>query len=260
MRLSNWLVWSVVCAASGGLLNSAGAETSVKLEPAAIAPSASTQPAGTAANIVVPTTNSATTTSVTTSVTTTGAAAASQPDPVKTCEAYLSTLPAPPKKPGHHPIRLVAKALASELGTDGSNMLKDSMFVFSAKDFDPYDKKAPRNKPYTLLEMQMIDGSEASVIKYPDNSAKVVGGYADGTIIAPNGKSTYIVAYPNGARGKLVKVSGNEYDIYRPDNSITRITKTAGGDYEMSNSKMGYIGTARTDTQGMQFEMHSKDF
>lgn len=182
------------------------------------------------------------------------------PDPVKTCQAYLSTLPAPEKKKGHHPVRLVAKALASELGTDASGMLKDSMFVFSAKDFDPYDKSAPKNKPYTLLEIQMIDGSEASVIKYPDNSGKVVGGFADGTIIAPAGPNTYIVAYPNGARGKLVKVNGIEYDIYRPDNTVTRIKKTAGGDYEMTNNKLGYIGTARTDTLGMQFEMHSSDF
>jgi hypothetical protein len=182
------------------------------------------------------------------------------PDPVKTCEAYLSTVAPPPKKKGVRPIRLLAKALTSELGTDASGMLKDSMFVFSAKDFDPYDKKAPTNKPYTLLEMQMIDGSEASLIKYPDNSGKIVGGYADGTIIAPSGPKTFIVAYPNGARGKLVKVSGNEYDIYRPDNTVTRITKTMAGDYEMHNSKLGYIGTARTDTEGMQFEMHSKDF
>lgn len=185
---------------------------------------------------------------------------AAAPDPVKTCEAYLSTLPVPEKKQGHHPIRLVAKALASELGTDASGMLKDSMFVFSAKDFDPYDKKAPTNKPYTLLEIQMIDGSEASVIKYPDNSGKVVGGFADGTIIAPAGPNTYIVAYPNGVRGKLVKLSNNEYDIYRPDNTITRITKTASGDFELKNNKLGYIGTARTDTLGMQFEMHSNDF
>ncbi len=187
-------------------------------------------------------------------------AAPAAPDPVLTCDAYLSTLPPPEKKKGHHPIRLVAKALASELGTDASGMLKDSMFVFSAKDFDPYDKKAPTNKPYTLLEIQMIDGSSASVIKYPDNSGKVVGGFADGTIIAPSGPKTYIVAYPNGARGKLVKVSNNEYDIYRPDNTITRITKTASGDFDMKNNKLGYLGTARTDTLGMQFEMHSPDF
>jgi len=185
----------------------------------------------------------------------------SKPDPIKTCEAYLSTLPPPEKKKGHHPIRFLAKALASELATDGSQMLTDSAFVFSAKNnYDPYDKQAPTNKPYTLLEMQMVDGSECSLTKYPDNSGKVVGGFADGTIIAPAGPNTFIVAYPNGVRGKLVKVSGNEFDIYRPDNSVTRFTKTAGGDYEIKNSKTGYMGTARTDTLGMQFELHSKDF
>ncbi|MBS2002848.1 MAG: hypothetical protein U0103_09060 [Candidatus Obscuribacterales bacterium] len=181
-------------------------------------------------------------------------------DPVKTCQAYLSTLPVPEKKTGFHPVRLVAKAMVSELGTDASGMLKDSMFVFSAKDFDPYDKKAPKNKPYTLLEIQMIDGSQASVVKYPDNSGKVVGGFADGTIIAPSGPNSYIVAYPNGARGKLVKINGIEYDVYRPDNTVTRIKKTASGDYDMTNNKLGYLGTARTDTLGMQFEMNSSDF
>lgn len=139
-------------------------------------------------------------------------------------------------------------------------MLKDSVFVFSAKDFDPYNKKPPTNKPYTLLEFEMIDGSKASLIKYPDNSGKIVGGFADGTIIAPVSNNTYIMAYPNGARGKLVKVSGNEYDIYRPDKTVTRITKSSADEYEMQNSKLGYIGTARTDNMGMQFEMNSKDF
>ncbi len=183
------------------------------------------------------------------------------PDPVKTCEAYLSTLPVPPKKKGHHPVRFLAKALGSELAYDAHAMLVDSAFVFSAKDnFDPYDKKAPTDKPYTLLEMQMVDGSQASLTKFPDNSGKIVGGFADGTIIAPSGPNNFIVAYPNGVRGKLVKVSGNEFDIYRPDKTVTRITKNAGGDFEIKNSKLGYMGTARTDTLGMQFEMHSKDF
>ncbi len=188
------------------------------------------------------------------------AADSTAPDPVKTCEAYLSTLPVPPKEKGHHPVRFLAKALGSELAYDGHAMLVDSAFVFSAKDFDPYDKKAPTDKPYTLLEMQMVDGSQASLTKFPDNSGKIVGGFADGTIIAPSGPNTFIVAYPNGVRGKLVKVSGNEFDIYRPDKTVTRFTKNAGGDYEIKNSKLGYMGTARTDTLGMQFEMHSKDF
>jgi len=182
------------------------------------------------------------------------------PDPVKTCEAFLSTEPAPPKKKGVHPIRFLAKAVASELGTDMSDMAKDSVLVFSAKAFDPYDKSAPTNKPYTLLEIQLVDGSECSLIKYPDNSGKIKGGYADGTIIAPLTENSFIVAYPNGVRGRLVKVSGNEFDIYRPDKTITRITKTAAGDYTIKNSKLGYIGTARTDTLGMQYELNSPNF
>jgi hypothetical protein len=242
MRRSNWIVLSVLTLISNVTILPIHATETIKAIPGA----PTTAPAATPA------------TSVTAPATAMPAATA--PDPVMTCEAYLSTVAPPPKKKGVHPIRLIAKAVTSELGTDASGMLKDSMFVFSAKDFDPYDKQAPKNKPYTLLEMQLIDGSQASLIKYPDNSGKIVGGYADGTIIAPSGPNTFIMAYPNGARGKLVKVSGNEYDIYRPDNTITRITKTAGGDYEMSNNKLGYIGTARTDTEGMQFEMHSKDF
>ncbi len=233
MRRSSWLVFSALTLISSTVsLNNAHAQDQVR---------AVTSPSTTATSAPA-------------------AADPSAPDPVKTCEAYLSTVAPPPKKKGVRPIRLLAKAVTSELGTDASGMLKDSMFVFSAKDFDPYDKQAPTNKPYTLLEIRMIDGSEASLIKYPDNSGKVVGGFADGTIIAPSGPKTFIVAYPNGARGKLVKISGNEFDIYRPDNTVTRCTKTMSGDYEMTNSKLGYMGTARTDTEGMQFEMHSKDF
>jgi hypothetical protein len=253
MRRSNWIVLSVLTLIPSVTILPIHATETIKAIPGAPA----TAPAATT---TTPTTTGTPAASVTAPATVPTTPAATEPDPVKTCEAYLSTVAPPPKKKGVHPIRLIAKAVTSELGTDASGMLKDSMFVFSAKDFDPYDKTAPKNKPYTLLEMQLIDGSQASLIKYPDNSGKIVGGYADGTIIAPSGPKTFIVAYPNGARGKLVKVSGNEYDIYRPDNTITRITKTAGGDYEMSNNKLGYIGTARTDTEGMQFEMHSKDF
>jgi hypothetical protein len=165
-----------------------------------------------------------------------------------------------PEKRKNGPIRIVAKSLASELGTNSSDMLKDTVFVFSAKDVDPYDQGPPTNKPYTLLEIRYIDGSSASLIKYPDNSGKIVGGFADGTIIAPTGKNTYIVAYPNGVRGKLVKVSGVEYKVYRPDNSITTIKQTSSGGYEITNDKIGYMGTARPDRLGMQFEFNTKNF
>jgi hypothetical protein len=259
MRRSKWIVLTAMTLVTSNI----GAHGADSVNAVVHPPSTTAAPAANSTNSPAagaPASEATTTAAAAQSGSTRPAVDPSAPDPVKTCEAYLSTLPPPEKKKGHHPVRLVAKALASELGTDASGMLKDSMFVFSAKDFDPYDKSAPKNKPYTLLEIQMIDGSEASVIKYPDNSGKVVGGFADGTIIAPSGPNTYIVAYPNGARGKLVKVSGIEYDIYRPDNTVTRIKKTAGGDYEMTNNKLGYIGTARTDTLGMQFEMHSKDF
>jgi len=192
---------------------------------------------------------------------TTGSASVTVPpnDPVMSCMAYQSMEP-PVKRKKRGPIRMVAKALTSEMGTDASDMLKDTVFVFSAKDVDPYDEKPPTNKPYTLMEIQYVDGSQASLIKYPDNSGKIVGGYADGTIIAPSGPNTFIVAYPNGVRGKLVKVSPMEYKIYRPDNTITTIKKTMDGSYEISNSKSGYMGTANPDREGMQFEFNTKNF
>jgi hypothetical protein len=188
----------------------------------------------------------------------TGRVEAPDNDPVKTCMAAQSMIPVEEKKNG--PVRLVAKALASEAKTNASDMLKDTIFVFSAKDIDPYDQGPPKNKPYTALEIRLIDGSSARLIKYPDNSGKIEGGFADGTIIAPSGTNTFIVAYPNGVRGKMVKLSNAEYKIYRPDNSITTIKQTVSGGYTMSNDKIGYMGTARPDRLGMQYEFNTKDF
>jgi hypothetical protein len=154
---------------------------------------------------------------------------------------------------------MVFKALASELGTDAHDMLQDSIFVFSAKDIDPYEHHNPTNKPYTAFEIRYIDGSSARIIKYPDNSAKIEGGYADGTIIAPIGGKDFIIAYPNNVRGKVVE-NGNGFTVYRPDNTVTTLKQNMGGDYTIANSKLGYIGTARTDSEGMQYEFKSKDF
>lgn len=176
-------------------------------------------------------------------------------DPVKTC---MAAQPAPVKKK-NKPIKLLFKGLASEAGTDMHSMLQDSIFVFSAKDVDPYDKSAPTNKPYTAFEIRYVDGSAARLIRYPDNSYRIDGGFADGTIIAPNGPGTFIIAYPNGVRGKVVK-SGTSVTIYRPDNTVTTVKKDMSGDYSIENSKLGFIGTARSDTEGMQYEFHSKDF
>ena len=179
-------------------------------------------------------------------------------DPVKTCMAARSMEPVEKRKNG--PVSLVAKGLASELGSNASNMMKDTIFVFSARDIDPYDQGPPTNKPYTALEVRFIDGSQGSLIRYPDRSGKIVGGFADGTIIAPISQNTFIVAYPNGVRGKMVKESNSQYKIYRPDNSITTIKKTMSGDYSISNDKIGYMGTARTDQLGMQYEFKTSDF
>lgn len=179
-------------------------------------------------------------------------------DPVKNCMAAKSMIPVEKRKNG--PVTMVAKGLASELHTNASDLMKDTVFVFSAKDVDPYDQGPPSDKPYTALEMRFIDGSQASLIKYPDNSGKIVGGFADGTIIAPISQNTFIVAYPNGVRGKLVKESDSLYKIYRPDNSITTVKKTMSGDFSVTNDKIGYMGTARTDQLGMQFEFNTKDF
>lgn len=182
------------------------------------------------------------------------------PDPVQNCLAAQSENAPVKKKKKRGPVRFVAKAIASELGTDGSDMLKDTAFVFSAKDFDPYEKKPPTDKPYTALELELVDGSSAEVIKYPDRSCKVVGSYLDGTIIAPCADGSYIVAYPNGVRSKMSRVSPVEYKIYRPDKTVTTMRKTGAGNWEISNTKIGFIGTAQPDTEGMQFEFHSRDF
>lgn len=179
-------------------------------------------------------------------------------DPVKTCMAARSMEPVEKKKNG--PVKLVAKGVASELGSNASNMMKDAVFVFSARDIDPYDQGPPTNKPYTALEVRFIDGSLGSLIKYPDNSGKIVGSFLDGTIIAPINRNTFIVAYPNGVRGKMVKESDSQYKIYRPDDSVTTVKKTMSGDYSISNDKIGYMGTARTDQLGMQYEFNTTKF
>ncbi len=180
-------------------------------------------------------------------------------DPVKTCMAAQSEQPQPVKtKKG--PIKVMAHALKGEFSNDSKNMLRDSILLFSAQDIDPYDRSAPTDKPYTLCEARMVDGSQASVIKYPDGSGKVVGGFADGTIMAPSGSNTWIVAYPNGVRGNLVKESSSIYKVYRPDDSITTIKKTMSGGYSISNDKIGTMGDLRTDQLGMQYEFNSSTF
>jgi hypothetical protein len=184
-------------------------------------------------------------------------------DPVKTCMAAQSEQPNPVKKGKNGPVKIVAKALANEFGNDSKNMLRDAIFVFSAQDVDPYDKHSPPiDKPYTVLEVQLIDGSQASVIKYPDDSSKIVGGFADGTIIIPAslGSNTYIVAYPNGVRGKMVRQSSSLYKIYRPDNTVTTVKKSMSGQFDITNDEIGFMGTAKPDRLGMQYEFKKNNY
>ena len=131
-----------------------------------------------------------------------------------------------------------------------SDMAKDMVFVFSAQDIDPYKKSAPKDKPYTLATVSLVDGSICKLIKYPDNSGKVVGGFADGTIIAPLNDQTFVIGYPNGARGRMEKLPGGCFKIYRPDKTITTMTKDPAGRYSIRNNELGYMGEAAPDRSG----------
>jgi len=178
-------------------------------------------------------------------------------DPIATC---MAAQPAPVEKKKHHdPVKLLFKGLASEMGTDMKDTMQDSVFVFSAKDVDPYKKKTPKDRPYTALEVQFVDGTTARVVKYPDGSARIDGAHFNGAVIAPSGVGTYIIAYPNGTRGKIVTIDDG-YRIYRPDNTITTLKQGMGGDYEINNNKLGYLGSAHSDKYGMQYEFASKSF
>jgi hypothetical protein len=153
------------------------------------------------------------------------------------------------------PIRRVIRGLGEEAKTSASGLAKDLAFVFSVQDNDPYAEKPPRNRPYVLSTIQCVDGSEAAVVRNPDGTLKIDGGFADGTIITPKGKGVYTVAYPNGAVGKLEK-DGEGFKIYRPDDSITTISRTLSGDYSIANNKLGYMGTARSsDRTGLNYDL-----
>ncbi len=170
---------------------------------------------------------------------------ASQPDVVKPDE----------KKDG--PAKYMLKGLGKELKSNAKGMAEGMVFVFSAQDIDPYEKHAPTDKPYTDLTVALVDGSTCSLIKYPDNSGKIVGGFADGTIIAPLTGNTFVVGYPNGARGRLEKLPGGGCKIYRPDNTVTTMKKNMAGRFSIRNSQLGYLGEAMPDRTGLQYEFQN---
>lgn len=129
-------------------------------------------------------------------------------------------------------------------------------FVFSAQEFmDPYDKSGPPvDKPAIVSKFVLIDGSNCDLRRFPDGSYAIEDGYADGTVIVPDEASTYLIKYPNGARGKLVRKSSSTIVIYRPDKTITTVSKTNSGGYTVRNSKHGYMGEARLDRTGVHYE------
>ncbi len=164
------------------------------------------------------------------------------------------------KKKHKGPVRSFAKAVAKgtakELKTSMKNMSEDMVFVFSAQDIDPYKKSAPVNKPAIVLKFNLVDGSSCYLRRFPDGSYAIEDGFADGTVILPEeGAASYLIKYPNGVKGRLVRKPNGTTVIYRPDKTITTISKTNSGGFTVRNDKMGYIGEARPDRTGVHYEL-----
>src|SRR5271165_832805 len=91
-------------------------------------------------------------------------------DKDKQCACMAADPDQKQKKHKKGPIHHVLKGLANELGPDLSDMGKDAMFVFSARDFDPYDSKpaSKPKRPYVAGEAELVDGSHAEIVRFPD--------------------------------------------------------------------------------------------
>ncbi len=158
--------------------------------------------------------------------------------------------------PVRRAVRSSANFIGNEVGQTAQGIGRDLVFCLSVQDIDPYERKAPTNKPYQVANFRTVDGGMCSLTKYPDSSCRVDGGFADGTIIAPTASNEYVVGYPNGARGKLVK-TGSQVKVYRPDKTVTTFEKTLSGNYKIHNSKIGYMGEGLVDQTGMRFDFGS---
>lgn len=164
-------------------------------------------------------------------------------------------------KKAKHPVRSflkgIAKGTAKELGTSLHLMAEDSAFVFSVQNGDPYDSNTPpRNRQVIVMEMTMTDGSSCYLHHFPDGSFAVEGGFADGTVILPRTPTQYTVKYPNGVVGNLVRQK-DLMTIHRPDNTVTTFKRTAGGGWEVNNSKLGYIGEAHPDDVSNNIQLNT---
>ncbi len=162
------------------------------------------------------------------------------------------------KGPVRNFIKSVAKGTAKELGTSFDDMAKDMVLVFSVQDIDPYDmsKGPPTNRPAIVMKFTMVDGTSCYLRRFPDGSYAVEDGFANGTVLLPRKENgDYLVNYPNGVQGRMVKGLDGNIKIYRPDNTITTFTKNASGGYAANNTKFGYMGEARGDDTGVQWEV-----
>lgn len=159
------------------------------------------------------------------------------------------------KGPVRSLIKGIAKGTAKELGTSAVDMGKDLVFVFSVQDIDPYEKKGPpKNRPAIVLKFNMVDGSSCFLRRFPDGSYAIEDGFADGTVLIPREDAgDYLIKYPNNTRGRMVK-HGDNVTIFRPDNTTTTVIKTASGGFQVSNTKFGYMGEARPDSTGINYE------
>lgn len=159
------------------------------------------------------------------------------------------------KGPVRNFVKAVAKGTAKELGTSASDFAKDMVLVFSVQDIDPYEKKGPpKNRTAILLKFTMMDGTNCFLRRFPDGSYAIEDGFADGTVLIPRQETNdYLVKYPNNTRGRMVK-HGDSVTIFRPDNTTTTMEKTMSGGYTLRNTKFGYMGEARPDSTGINYE------
>ena len=159
------------------------------------------------------------------------------------------------KGPVRNFVSAVAKGTAKELGTSASDFAKDMVLVFSVQDIDPYEKKGPpKNRTAIILKFTMMDGSSCFLRRFPDGSYAIEDGFADGTVLIPRQDTNdYLVKYPNNTRGRMVK-HGDNVTIFRPDNTTTTVEKTMSGGYKVHNTKFGYMGEARPDSTGINYE------
>lgn len=149
----------------------------------------------------------------------------------------------------------VIRGLGKELKKSGEYFAKDLAMFLSVQDIDLYEKKSvPLDKPCTVLTFQYTDGQRARLVRYPDRSFRVFGSIFEGTVMIPDGPKTFIIKYPNGAKGKVVSVNSSLIKSYRPDGTVTTLQKQMSGQYSIRNSKQGYLGMARSDRTGITWE------